>query len=181
MAPGRLDRPSVAWSRIWAANSGNPGGVRWAAVVTGRRTLAIMVACAVLMVGCGDDDDGSGTHATTGAGTLVFESSALSTEDVGAAGDDQAPGDEGSDGASDPSQLPFCDAVAALEVSIEEDEPALAAALEADTPAGLEEAVAVVREYTDRRQAGEDVFQDPDFLLVYNGAVGDLREHCGLD
>ena len=156
------------------------------------------------MVGCGDDDDaGSGADAPA-AGSLPGSSSAVAdddgsdddgqddagqddaddtgeaTDDDGGADDDAASGGDDGDDDSDLSNLPFCDAVAALEVSFEEDEPALTAALEADTPAGLEDAVVVVREYTDRRQAGEDVFQDPDFLLVYNGAVGDLREHCGL-
>jgi hypothetical protein len=144
------------------------------------------------MVGCGDDDDtGSGADSPA-AGTLGSSAPAADdgqdddgeddagrddADDVSEGADDDGAAD---DDDSDLSSLPFCDAVAALEVSFEEDEPALTAALEADTPAGLEDAVVVVREYTDRRQAGEDVFQDPDFLLVYNGAVGDLREHCGL-
>jgi hypothetical protein len=145
------------------------------------------------MVGCGDDDDaGSGADAPAdgtlaGSDTLAdddgrddADDTAEAADDDGGADDDVASAGDDGDDDSDLSNLPFCDAVAALEVSFEEDEPALTAALEADTPAGLEDAVVVVREYTDRRQAGEDVFQDPDFLLVYNGAVGDLREHCGL-
>jgi hypothetical protein len=145
------------------------------------------------MVGCGDDDDAGSAADAPADGTLAgsdtladddgpddADDTGEATDDDGGADDDDASAGDDGDDDSDLSNLPFCDAVAALEVSFEEDEPALTAALEADTPAGLEDAVVVVREYTDRRQAGEDVFQDPDFLLVYNGAVGDLREHCGL-
>ena len=124
-----------------------------------RRFLIAIGLCSALATGCGDDGDGDG-------------GSAQSTTEV-TGGDSES---ESGEGAAD---LDFCEAVAALETSFQEDEPALAAALEAETPAGLEEAVAVVREYTDRRQAGEDVFQDPDFLEEYDDATLELRDHCG--
>ena len=132
--------------------------MRWA------RGLVAVVIAATTLAGCGDED--------TEGDLVPVGSDAPADAPLGDAGDVTA----GEGGAAVPS---FCEAVAALEVSSEEDEPALAAALEADTPAGLEDAVAVVREYTDRRQAGEDVFQDADFLLAYDGAVRDLIDACG--
>jgi hypothetical protein len=73
----------------------------------------------------------------------------------------------------------FCAAALRLELADASNRASIQAGLEAATPAGLEEDVAVIREFMERQAAGDDPYKDPDFLFEYNNAVGDLWEHCG--
>ena len=137
------------------------------------RTIVVVAIGGAAMVGCGADDDDAGDAAAVVSDAAEDDADGEATSEPADAADDA--GEDGG-GASD---VTSCEAVAALETSFQEDEPALVAAIEADPPNGLDDDVAVVREYVDRRQAGEDVYQDPDFLLEYANAVNDLREACG--
>jgi hypothetical protein len=74
----------------------------------------------------------------------------------------------------------FCDAAARLEFADASNRQSIQAGLEAATPAGLGEAVAIIREFMERQARGDDPYKDPDFLLKYNGAVRDVWEACGL-
>ena len=74
----------------------------------------------------------------------------------------------------------FCDAAARLELADASNRQQVQAGLEAATPAGQEENVAVIREFMERQASGDDPYKDPTFLLEYDGAVKDIWEHCGI-
>lgn len=74
----------------------------------------------------------------------------------------------------------FCDAAARLELADASNRQQIQAGLEADTPAGMGEDVAVIREFMERQARGDDPYQDPAFLFEYDNAVKDIWEHCGL-
>jgi hypothetical protein len=74
----------------------------------------------------------------------------------------------------------FCDAAARLELADASNRQSIQAGLEAATPAGLAEAVAVIRTFMERQASGDDPYKDPDFLLEYDRAVRDVWEACGL-
>jgi hypothetical protein len=74
----------------------------------------------------------------------------------------------------------FCDAAARLELADASNRQSIQAGLEAATPAGLAEAVAVIRTFMERQARGDDPYKDPDFLLKYDRAVRDVWEACGL-
>lgn len=95
----------------------------------------------------------------------------------GTAGDPAATGAGATPPGADPAG--FCEAALRLELADSSNRPSIQAALEASTPAGQEDNVAVVREFMERQAAGDDPYQDPDFLLEYDRAVRDLWRHCG--
>ncbi len=74
----------------------------------------------------------------------------------------------------------FCLNVAALEIAMREDRPGIQAVLEAQTPAGFEEQVAVIGQFIEIVEEGGDPHQDTEFLDAYDNAWNDLRDHCGL-
>ena len=76
------------------------------------------------------------------------------------------------------SKLTFCEAAAELEVPMNRAE--IQAGLEANTPAGLQASVAVVREWMERQARGDNPYQDPDFLDEYDKAFDAIRAHCGI-
>jgi hypothetical protein len=73
----------------------------------------------------------------------------------------------------------FCDAALRLELADASNRQEIQAGLEAATPAGQEENVAVIRQFMERQASGDDPYKDPDFLLEYDNAVKDLWRHCG--
>lgn len=92
-------------------------------------------------------------------------------------------GPTGGAGATAPAGNPtssFCDAAARLELADASNRQEIQAGLEAATPAGLEEDVAVIRRFMERQASGDDPYKDPDFLFEYSNAVGDVLEHCEL-
>lgn len=73
----------------------------------------------------------------------------------------------------------FCDAAARLELADASNRQQIQAGLEAATPAGQEANVAVIRKFMERQAAGDDPYNDPDFLLQYDRAVRNIWKHCG--
>ncbi|HEX2550381.1 MAG TPA: hypothetical protein VHK64_02205 [Nocardioidaceae bacterium] len=74
----------------------------------------------------------------------------------------------------------FCDAAARLELADASNRQSIQAGLEANTPAGLADAVAVIRTFMERQASGNDPNKDPEFLLTYDHAVRDIWKACGL-
>lgn len=74
----------------------------------------------------------------------------------------------------------FCDAAARLELADASNRQLIQAGLENGTPAGLQDAVAVIRTFMERQAKGDDPYKDPDFLLEYDHAVRDVWKACGL-
>ena len=66
-----------------------------------------------------------------------------------------------------------------LELADASNRQEIQAGLEASTPAGQEENVAVIREFMERQASGDDPYKDPTFLLEYDNAVKDIWRHCG--
>ena len=118
---------------------------------TKRTPLIAMLGLAMLLLGCGPG----------GAATAIPGSTAGAVPAGNAAGS-------------------FCDAAARLELADASNRPSIQAGLEAATPAGLGEAVAVIREFMERQARGDDPYKDPEFLLKYDHAVRDVWEACGL-
>lgn len=75
----------------------------------------------------------------------------------------------------------FCEAAFRLEMADASNRQQIQAGLEAATPAGQEENVAVVREFMERQASGNDPYKDPDFLDEYNDAVRAIWRSCGRD
>jgi hypothetical protein len=125
-----------------------------------RTRLIATFALAITFLGCG-----GGTAPTSGSPT-----GASTAQPAGSAA---ASAPAGNAGAS------FCEAVGKLEVPM--DRAAIQRDLEAATPAGLEAAVAVAREFMERLGTANDPYQDPDFLDKYDDAFHDLRRHCGIE
>jgi hypothetical protein len=83
-------------------------------------------------------------------------------------------------GPADQAAGAFCDAAARLELADESNRQSIQAGLEANTPAGLTDAVAVIRTFMERQARGDDPYKDPDFLLEYDHAVRAVWKACGL-
>ncbi len=129
-----------------------------------RRTLIGSLAMALVLLGCG----AGGAAGPTGAGGGP----------TGAGGGATGPGatTPAANGAGS-----FCEAAFRLELADASNRQEIQAGLEAATPAGQEENVAMVRKFMERQAAGDDPYKDPTFLLEYDNAVKDLWRHCGRD
>ena len=95
-----------------------------------------------------------------------------------------AGGEDGAIGAAETAPIGtgasgFCDAASLLQMADASNRQEIQAGLEAATPAGQEEHVAVIREFMERQARGDDPYKDPEFLLAYDRAARRIMEHCG--
>ena len=126
--------------------------------ITMRRPRITFVAFLALALGVGACGPAGGGAATTGPNATNAAATARAGNATGS----------------------FCDAAARLELADASNRQSIQAGLEAATPAGLAEAVRVIREFMERQARGDDPYKDPDFLLKYDHAVRDVWKACGL-